>query len=265
MPKCAACQFGKQVCRTSPGTTTKQVKDEADVLKAGNLHPGQKVSADHFVCSMKGCLFDSSGKTKEDNMYSEGCIFVDHSSGYAHVEFQCHLNTHETLKAKTNFENCCRDVGAIPQEYLADNGSAFSSQEFAMKLSVFKWVLHFTGVGAHHHKAIAERGILDNYEYCPDHDVACFHPCLWPMAICMQCSFIITSLTLLLACHLWLSSQKPVGHKNDFMICTFSSPLSMFLTRPSKMARKSLTGSLIQSIFSSWGSPEAMLPALHWF
>ena len=138
MPKCAACQFGKQVQRTSPGTTTKQVKDEADVLKAGNLHPGQKVSADHFVCSMKGRLFDLRGKTKEDDMYSGGCIFVDHSFGYAHVEFQYHLNTHEMLKAKTNFENCCRDVGVIPQEYLTDNGSAFSSQEFATQLSVFK-------------------------------------------------------------------------------------------------------------------------------
>ena len=46
-------------------------------------------------------------------MYSGGCIFVDHSSGYAHVEFQCHLNTHEMLKAKTNFENCCRDSARV--------------------------------------------------------------------------------------------------------------------------------------------------------
>ena len=86
MPKCAACQFGKQVHRSSPGSTSTKVKDEANVLKAGNLLPGQQVSADNFVCSMKGRLFESRRKTKDDNMYSGGCIFVDHSSGYAHVE-----------------------------------------------------------------------------------------------------------------------------------------------------------------------------------
>ena len=190
MPKCAACQFGKQVRRSPPGSTSTKVKDEADVLRAGNLLPGQKVSADHFVCSTKGRLFESRGKTKDDDMYSGGCIFVDHSSGYAHVEFQCHLNSHETLKAKTNFENTCRDFGVIPQEYLTDNGSAFSSQEFAKKLSIFKQVLHFAGVGAHHHNSVAERGIrtimsiartmmLHSSIHWPD--VA--DPCLWPMAV----------------------------------------------------------------------------------
>ena len=44
MPKCAACQFGKQVRRSPPGSTSTKVKDEADVLRAGNLLPGQKVS-----------------------------------------------------------------------------------------------------------------------------------------------------------------------------------------------------------------------------
>ena len=174
----------------SEGPPQELLQSKSRMLKAGNLHPGQKVSADHFVCSTKGHLFDSRGKTKEDDMYSGGCIFVDHSSGYAHVEFQCHLNTHETLKAKTNFENCCRDVGVIPQEYLTDNGSTFSSQEFATQLSVFKQVLHFAGVGAHHHNAIAERGIrtimsiartmmLHASIHWPD--VA--DPCLWPMAV----------------------------------------------------------------------------------
>ena len=95
MPKCAACQFRKQVRQSPPGSTSTKVKDEADVLKAGNLLPGQKVLADHFVCSTKGRLFESCGKTKDDDMYSGGCIFVDHSLGYAHVEFQCHLNSRQ--------------------------------------------------------------------------------------------------------------------------------------------------------------------------
>ena len=33
-------------------------------------------------------------------MYMGGCIFIDHASGYIHVEHQVGLNTHVTLKAK---------------------------------------------------------------------------------------------------------------------------------------------------------------------
>jgi hypothetical protein len=59
---------------------------------------------DHFVCSTKGHLFTSRGKTRDDEMYSGGAMFVDHASGFLWVEFQTHLNTHETLQAKENFK-----------------------------------------------------------------------------------------------------------------------------------------------------------------
>jgi hypothetical protein len=58
---------------------------------------------DHFVCSTKGRLFHTKGKELERDKFSGGCIFVDHASGYIHVEMQTHLNTHETLKAKEKF------------------------------------------------------------------------------------------------------------------------------------------------------------------
>ena len=67
-------------------------------------------------------------------MFSGGCMFVDHASGYLHVEFQTHLNTHETINAKENFELMCRDNGVIPQAYVSDNGSAFTSAAFTAKL-----------------------------------------------------------------------------------------------------------------------------------
>jgi hypothetical protein len=75
-PKCAACQFGKQSQRPSPGQKTTAVKDRAGVLKTDHLFPGQCVSVDHFVCSTKGRLFTSRGKTDANEMYSGGCLFV---------------------------------------------------------------------------------------------------------------------------------------------------------------------------------------------
>ena len=189
-PKCAACQFGKQHRRRSPGTKNVVVKDESDVLKADHLMPGQCVSVDHFVCSTKGRLFTSRGKSLDSDMYMGGCVFVDHASSFVHVEFQSHLNTHETAKAKEAYELLCRDFGVVPQSYVSDNGKAFTSKGFMQHLAKFAQVIRFAGTGAHHHNAIAERmiGVITSMArtsmlHAAIHwpDVA--DPALWPMAV----------------------------------------------------------------------------------
>ena len=189
-PKCAACQFGKQHRRPSPGKVTTIVRDRVGVLKDDHLIPGQQVSVDHFVCSTKGRLFKSAGKTIASEKYIGGCLFNDHASGYVHVEFQVHLNTHETLQAKENFELFCRDHGVVPQSYLSDNAKCFTSKEFTEKLSLFEQVIRFAGVGAHHHNGNAERSIrtimsiartmmLHSAIHWPDVSDAT----IWPMAV----------------------------------------------------------------------------------
>jgi hypothetical protein len=190
LPKCAACQFGKQKRRPTPGKTSSIVRDRAGVLSQDHLSPGQRVSVDHFVCSTKGRLFSSKGKSNDNEMYCGGCIFVDHSSNQVHVEFQAHLNTHETLKAKENYELMCRDLGVVAQSFLTDNGSAFSSKGFASELAKFEQIIRFAGTGAHHHNGRAERSIqtimaiartmmLHSAIHWPDVSDAC----LWPMAV----------------------------------------------------------------------------------
>ena len=160
LPKCAACQYGKQHRRPIPGTTPSSViRDRTNALKADNVIPGHRISVDHFVCSTRGRLLTSAGKTKTDEMFTGGCIFVDHASGFIHVEMQVNLNTHETLKAKEKFELTCRQYGVTPQEYLADNSKVFTSSEFTRNLSTFSQIMRFAGVGAHHHNGIAERNI----------------------------------------------------------------------------------------------------------
>ena len=158
-PKCAACQYGKQHQRPAPAKVATAIKDRAGVLKAENLSPGQQVSIDHFICGTKGRLFSSAGKSLNSDMYAGGCLFIDHASNFVHVEFQKHLNTHETLKAKQNFELMARDHGVVPQSYLTDNAGCFTSAQFSERLSTFQQVIKFAGVGAHHHNGHAERAI----------------------------------------------------------------------------------------------------------
>ena len=159
LPMCAACQFAKQRQRSSPGTTKKVVKDRQGVMKADNLLPGQRVSVDHFVCSTKGRLTHTQGKEDPKTQYCGGALFVDHASGYIFIKEQVHLNTHETIDAKEQFELHCRDFGVITQTYLTDNGSAFTSAAYTAHLRNFGQIASFAGVGAHHHNGIAERSI----------------------------------------------------------------------------------------------------------
>ena len=74
-----------------------------------------------------------------------------------HVEFQHHLNTHKTLVASEEFEWMCLDAGVIPQEYLSDNGGAFTSREYMAHLRQFSQISRFAGVGTHHHNGVVER------------------------------------------------------------------------------------------------------------
>jgi hypothetical protein len=100
MPKCAAFLFGKQTVCKSPGTTSQVVKDRAGVLQADNLLPGSKVSVDHFISSVKGCLFSGDNRGDSSTNFIGGCIFVNHCSGYIHIGYQSSLSSHDTLHSK---------------------------------------------------------------------------------------------------------------------------------------------------------------------
>ena len=159
-PCCAACQYGKQKLVSPPGKVSKIIKNHVGVLRQDNLYPaGQETSVDHFICSTKGRLFTSCGKTKDSNLYCGGCIFVDHASGHVHVELQPSLHSHATIEAKEAYEAFCRDLGVVPQKYLSDNGAAFTSSKFKKHLSAFNQTIRYAGVGAHHHNGQAERAI----------------------------------------------------------------------------------------------------------
>jgi hypothetical protein len=159
-PLCQSCIHAKQCVRT-PATRKKRftVRDASDVLKAGNLRPGQEISVDHFICSQKGRRFHTRGKESDKLQFDSGCLFVDHASNYIHVEFQTTTSSHATLESKTSFEAMCRDVGVVPITYMTDSGSAFTSKAFAENLNQFRQMNKFAGTAAHNQNAIAERAI----------------------------------------------------------------------------------------------------------
>ena len=98
----AACQFGKQRQRPSPGKRISVSKDVQGNLKKDKLFPGQCIPVDHYIYSTKGRRFTSRGKTKDTDMYTGGALFKDIGSNEWKMCFS-NIST-ETLKAKQDFE-----------------------------------------------------------------------------------------------------------------------------------------------------------------
>ena len=155
-PKCAACLYGKQSARPIPNKSSTIVWDAGGGILSGGLHPGQRTSIDHFISSTRGRRFESAGKSKEEDMFSGGIIFVNHASDFVFVDFCTSPNSNDSVLSKDKYESACRDVGVTPQSYLSDNGRAFTSKEFSSALSILHQSSSFSGVGAHHSNGKAE-------------------------------------------------------------------------------------------------------------
>jgi hypothetical protein len=76
-PLCQSCMHAKQCVRAPKNRITRfTVRDASGVLKSGNLHPGQEVSVDHFVCSQKGRRFHTRGKESDKQQFDCGCLLL---------------------------------------------------------------------------------------------------------------------------------------------------------------------------------------------
>ena len=159
-PKCAACEYGKARRRPTKSTIRTPVPERENALKGNTLFPGQRVSLDHFVCSAKGRLTFSKGKTPSENMYCGGAIFVDQASGYIFIQSQVTFSSVETLQAKLTFERMCLSNGVTVITYMSDNGTAFRSKEFVGDIISRGQDARYSAIGAHHHNGIAERAIM---------------------------------------------------------------------------------------------------------
>ena len=194
LPKCGSCMFGKQTRKRVPGkVVSRVVKDREGILAADKLHPGQLVFLDHFICSTRGRQIKGYGikSRSKINSYCGGCIFVDASTGYIHVECQQSTSTHFTLEGVNNFEKIAYDNGIIIQEYQSDNGSSFTSKEFRTRLKEHDQDAKYSGAGSHHQNGTAERAIrtimamartmlLHAATHWPD---VAADPTAWPLAV----------------------------------------------------------------------------------
>ena len=155
---CMACQLAKQTRRPEGVVHQKLRKEKDGNLKKGTLRPGAMISSDQFVSSLPGRLPNTYGKEKVSEKFVGGTVFIDEASGLFTVELQVSLGAAETIRAKNKMEREAIRHGIAILGYRADNG-VYKSKEFNDDLKKFNQTIIFSGVGAHHHNGIAERGI----------------------------------------------------------------------------------------------------------
>ena len=154
-PKCAACEFGNGHHRPNKVNKIKKNPMKEQELKKDHLLPGHMVSADHYISRAPGRLYHTKGKSDQSDMFSGGCVFIDHASGYVSINHQVAINATETVKAKLTFMRDAQIQGVVIKGYNTDNG-IFNYSEFMEELMENQQNIRFIGAGASHQNGAAE-------------------------------------------------------------------------------------------------------------
>ena len=190
IPVCASCQFGKQCRRPSGAKTSIRHQDKYMEIKKGDLFPGDKVSVDHYQSAVPGRDYKSRGSPPPQEMLNGGSIFVDHASGRIFIHHQVSLNAVESIKAKLALDREAALSGISVHSIHTDNG-VFSSKQYMAHLASKGQTVTFSGSGAAHQNAVAERAIktvvymartmlIHAAMRSPENTIT---PDLWPMAM----------------------------------------------------------------------------------
>ena len=97
-------------------------------LKKDHLLTVQMVSEDHYISRAPGRLYHTKGKSDQSDMFSGGCVFIDHASGYVSIKHEVAINVTETVKAKLTFERKAQSQGVVIKGYHTDNGILDASE-----------------------------------------------------------------------------------------------------------------------------------------
>ena len=62
------------------------------------------MSADHYILRAPGRLYHTKGKSDQSDMFSGGCVFIDHASGCVSIKHQVAIKATETVKKKLTIE-----------------------------------------------------------------------------------------------------------------------------------------------------------------
>ena len=116
------------------------------------------VSSDNSILRDTGRIYHTKGKSDSYEMFSGGCVFIDHAIGYVSIKHQVAINATETVKAKLTSEREAQSNGVVIKGYHTDNG-IFNASEFMEELLNKQQKIRFSGAGASHQNGAEDRAI----------------------------------------------------------------------------------------------------------
>ena len=122
--------------------------EHTDVVKEGDLFPGDCISTDQYEFRVKGCLPHTKGKEDPTQMYSGGTLFIDHASSMIYIYNQASLGNSDTIRSKNAYEADLAESNVTVKSYRADNG-VYTSDMFTSSLEIRHHKLSLSGVGSH--------------------------------------------------------------------------------------------------------------------
>jgi len=78
--------------------------DHSDVIKEGDMMPGDTVNTDQYECRVKKMLPNTRWRKDPQKMYCGGTLFNDHGSSKIDVFHQVSLGASDTGRSKNLYE-----------------------------------------------------------------------------------------------------------------------------------------------------------------
>jgi len=159
VPACTSCILARAKKRATGTKKQKAVKEKDGILSRDQYKPGDLVSADQFVVNTPGRLPTGYGREASSSRFHGGTIYNDAATGIIWVENQVSLGANETVMGKARFEEWLWEQACVEISHIHSDNGIFASDEFRLDCGNKKQDQTFSGVGAQHQNARAERAI----------------------------------------------------------------------------------------------------------
>jgi len=186
-PLCASCLAGKQ--HRTGAKSTVETKTREMAIRTNDLQPGERVSIDQYESKVPRRRLHTQGKKTHI-----GAVcwrdYLRRPRQWQDLPPSPNLPWSRRHRgSKRSFERDAATCGNEVKQYHGDNG-VFKSKDFLQELNDRAQAITFSGVGAHHQNAVAERAIKTVVESArtvmPHADIHWLEQAdltLWPFAL----------------------------------------------------------------------------------
>jgi hypothetical protein len=159
VPPCQLCLLACARIRSPKVSWTQPLEDPKGAITRDQYKIGDFVSTDQFICKTPGRLPTGYGQESQDCRFQGGTIYNDAASGLIWVENQVSLGANKTVMGRTRFEHWLWDQCVSEVKHYHGDNCIFSANEYCHDCDEKGQSQSFSGVGAQHQNARAERAI----------------------------------------------------------------------------------------------------------